>query len=237
MAKRRRRSGRWKPVLVIVPVCLLLVPLLVILPFRWLPPPTTSFMLHAQAGGLGSGAPCASIRWDWVDQDQFAPVIGLAVIAAEDQNFPSHAGLDFRAISTAMKERQTGGRLRGASTITQQLVKNMYLWPGQSWLRKGLEAWLTLIMEATWPKRRILEVYLNVVQFGRCTFGVQAASERFFTRPASGLTGWEAARLAAVLPNPVQYRVDQPTEYVRERTEWILQQMRLLGGTGYLQNL
>lgn len=237
MVKRKRRQRRWKPVLVIALVGVLLVSLLITLPFRWLQPPITSFMLQAEIGGLGSERQCTSINQEWVDWQQIAPVVPLAVIAAEDQNFPSHWGLDFGAISAAIRERQNEGRVRGASTITQQLVKNLYFWPGQSWLRKALEAWLALIVEITWPKQRILEVYLNVVQFAACTFGVGAASKYFFHRPAVSLTAWQSARLAAVLPNPVRYRVDQATEYVQQRTAWILQQMRLLGGTQYLQNL
>jgi len=224
-------------VLTVMLVSVFVVTLLITLPFRWLSPPTTSFMLHAGISGVGTEQACASVNQNWVDWEQIAPVVPLAVIAAEDQNFPSHWGVDFGAISAAMKERRSEGRVRGASTITQQLVKNMYLWPGQSWLRKALEAWLTLSVEITWSKQRILELYLNIVQFDACTFGVQAASRRFFHRTASSLTGWQAARLAAVLPNPVRYRVDQPTDYVQQRTTWILQQMRLLGGTQYLRSL
>lgn len=237
MTTGKRRRGRWKPLLAVALVCALIVPILVTLPFRWLPPPTTAFMLRAGASGLGTDRACGSVSQAWVDWSNIAPLMPLAVIAAEDQNFPSHRGLDFGAISLAMKERWGEGRVRGASTITQQLVKNMYLWPGQSWLRKLLEAWLALAVETTWSKQRILEVYLNVVQFGACTFGVQAASERFFNRAAADLTGWQAARLAAVLPNPVRYRVDQPADHVQQRTRWILEQMRSLGGVHYLRQL
>jgi len=211
--------------------------LLVTLPFRWLVPPTTAFIQRAANSGLAAQPPCATVTRQWVNLEHIAPVMPLAVVAAEDQRFPVHRGLDLEAIATAVQERRKAGRVRGASTITQQLVKNLYLWPRQSLGRKALEAWLTLTLEATWSKRRILEVYLNVVQFGDCTFGVQAASQRFFRKSAADLTDREAARLAASLPNPVRYRVDRPTDYTQERVSWILEQMRLLGGTNYLRGL
>lgn len=211
--------------------------LLLTLPFRWLAPPTTAFMLHAGSAGLGGGQPCPDVDYVWVDREAIAPAMPLAVIAAEDQRFPHHWGLDTGAIASALQERLTNGRGRGASTLSQQLVKNLYLWPDQSWLRKGVEAWLTVLLELTWSKQRILEVYLNVVQFGECTFGVQAASRRFFQKNAAALSDRQAARLAAVLPGPVIYRVDRPGEYVRQRTDWILEQMKQLGGNAYLRLL
>ncbi len=211
--------------------------MLVTLPFRWLAPPTTAFMLRATGSGLAGQPPCKAVTRHWVDLEHIAPVMPLAVIAAEDQRFPVHRGLDLGAIATAIQERHEAGRIRGASTLTQQLVKNLYLCPRQSMFRKMLEAWLAVTLEATWSKRRILEVYLNVVQFGDCTFGVQAASQRFFRKSAADLTDREAARLAAALPNPVRYPVDQTTDYMQERTNWILGQMQLLGGTNFLRGL
>jgi len=213
------------------------VTLLLTLPFRWLPPPTSAFILQADSGGLGSARSCAEINRQWVDWQDIAPAAPLAVIAAEDQLFPSHWGFDLSAIATALRERRLGGRMRGASTISQQLAKNLYLWPGQTWYRKALEVWFTLALEATWPKRRILEVYLNTVQFDECTFGVEAASRHFFRKPASQLSRREAALLASVLPNPVKFSAARPSNYTKERSAWILQQMRSLGGTGYLAKL
>ena len=207
------------------------------LPLRWFPPPTSAFMLQARSGGLGSAPPCSVINRQWVAWQSIAPVVPLAVIAAEDQLFPSHWGFDLSAIASALRERRLGGRLRGASTISQQLVKNLYLWPGQTWYRKALEAWFTLLLEATWPKRRILEVYLNTVQFDDCTFGVEAASRRIFHKPASRLSRREAALLASVLPNPVKYSAVRPSRYMQERSAWIMQQMQSLGGTAYLAGL
>jgi monofunctional biosynthetic peptidoglycan transglycosylase len=158
-------------------------------------------------------------------------------VAAEDQCFPEHAGFDFDSIAGAFEERRAQGRVRGASTISQQLAKNLFLWPGRSWFRKTVEAYFTAVIELSWPKLSILEVFLNIAQFGPCTFGVAAASERFFTKPASSLNPREAALLAAVLPNPVRLRVDRPAEYLQERAEWVLEQVARLGGSAYLRKL
>lgn len=234
--KKSRRSGFARAVTLLL-LSLLMISLLLVLPFRWLAPPTTAFILHARWTGLGGGPPCADIARQWVDWPQISPQIALAVIAAEDQRFPQHWGLDPQAISSALQDRTENGRVRGASTLTQQLVKNLYLWPGQSWLRKGIEAGLTLLVEFSWPKQRILEVYLNVVQFGACTFGVEAASRRYFHRDAQHVSAWQAARLAAVLPNPVRLRADGGSDYLQQRTRWIHKQMGLLGGTAYLRKL
>jgi monofunctional biosynthetic peptidoglycan transglycosylase len=159
------------------------------------------------------------------------------VIAAEDQQFPFHAGFDVESIREAVRDNARGGRVRGASTITQQVAKNLFLWPGRSWARKALEAWFTVLIEVTWPKERILETYLNVAEFGRGTFGVEAAARHFFGKPALRLSRREAATLAAVLPNPKQFRVERPSRYVRERRDWILRQMAALGGPRYLEEL
>jgi monofunctional biosynthetic peptidoglycan transglycosylase len=237
---KRRRNCRLCGILRVaglVLLSILLVLVLVVLPFRWIPPPTTAFMQQAKLFGLGGAQPCRRIDWRWVDQEQISPYMTLAVIAAEDQRFMQHHGIDLDAISSVVREHQANGRLRGGSTLTQQLVKNLYLWPGQSWLRKGIEAGLAVVMELTWSKQRILEVYVNVVQFGACTFGVQAASQRFFATSARHLSATQAARLAASLPNPVRLRVDNHSNYLDERVRWIRQQMRQLGGTGYLRQL
>lgn len=215
----------------------LLASLLVTLPFRWIPPPTSAFILQAESTGLGAQPPCTRVSRDWIGWNDIAPWIPLAVIAAEDQLFPSHWGFDFNAIAGVLRKVQGGGRIRGASTITQQLVKNLYLWPDQSWLRKAVESWMTLVLEASWPKRRILEVYLNMVQFSDCTFGVESASRRFFGKPASGLTGREAALLASVLPNPVRFTLSRPSAYMQKRAEWIQKQMQALGGVAYIHSL
>ena len=196
---------------------------------RWLPVPVTAFMVQERIASRAAGTPLHQ-RHAWVAWPRISRHAALAVIAAEDQNFLLHHGFDFHAIEKAVTDAQRGRRVRGASTISQQVAKNLFLWPGQSWLRKGLEAWFTVLIENLWPKRRILEVYLNSAQFGRGIWGVEAASRAYFGKQAAGLTAPEAALLAAVLPSPVRYRVVNPGPYVVRRQAWILGQMRRLGG-------
>ncbi len=201
---------------------------------RWLPVPLTSFMLQDRVASLRAGDEGWPFAHDWVPWAEISPHVALAVIAAEDQKFPFHRGFDLEAIDRALTEAERGRRVRGASTITQQVAKNLFLWPGRSWFRKGLEAWFAALMELLWPKQRILEVYLNSAEFGRGVWGVEAASQRFFGRPAKNLTREQAALLAAVLPSPKRFRVEAPSAYVKRRQSWILGQMRGLGGTAYL---
>ncbi len=210
---------------------------LTILAFRWVNPPTTSFMLQHQWPSGFIDANQTALHYQWVDWQRLSPQLKIAVIAAEDQLFAQHTGFDIESIKQALKARQRGESRRGASTISQQVAKNLFLWPAQSWIRKGIEAWLTVLIESLWPKQRILEVYLNIAQWGDRQFGAQAASEYYFAKNASNLNRWEAALLAAVLPNPAIYRVDQPSAYTLKRQRWILKQMRALGGTGYLLQL
>jgi len=205
-----------------------LLSVVVVLAFRWLPVPTTAFMIQDTEPGPAH---------DWVPWSEISGHAAVAVIAAEDQTFPVHDGFDFKAIDQALTDAGRGGRLRGASTISQQVAKNLFLWPGQSWFRKGLEVWFTIWIEALWPKHRILEVYLNSVEFGRGVWGIEAASRHYFGKPAARLTRSEAALLAAVLPSPKRMRVANPSAYVRRRQEWILNQMRRLGGTNLLKSL
>ena len=173
----------------------------------------------------------------WQPYDQISLNMGLAAIAAEDQRFPLHRGFDIEAINAALRDAENGATLRGGSTITQQVAKNLFLWPGRSFVRKGIEAWLTLLIELMWSKERILQVYLNIAQFGDRTFGVEAASQQFFQISAQDLTPEEAALLAAVLPGPELYSVEAPSWEVLDRQYWILTQMNQLGGVGYLQQL
>ena len=208
-----------------------------VLALRWMDPLTSSFILQRKVAVYLEGGRPAGVEYRWVPWDRISPHVGVAVIAAEDQLFPEHMGFDVASIKDALEERERGERVRGASTISQQVAKNLFLWPGRSWLRKGLEAYFTVLIEAMWPKRRILEVYVNVAQFGDDTFGVGAASERFFAKPPAGITASEAALLAAVLPNPKRLHVDRPSRYVRQRTRWIESQMRMLGGVEYLRGI
>ena len=192
--------------------------------FRFLPVPLTAFMVGERIAARADDKPLGQ-KQVWVPWERISPHAVVAVIASEDQKFLAHDGFDFQAIERAMEDAGRGGRLRGASTISQQVAKNLFLWSGQNWFRKGLEAWFTVWIELFWPKQRILEVYLNVAQFGRGTWGVEAASLRYFGKPAAKLTRHEAALLAAVLPSPTRYRVVNPGPYVRQRQQWILGQM------------
>jgi monofunctional glycosyltransferase len=209
----------------------------VVLALRWIDPPFTSFMLQSRVGALFSSQPGYDFDYQWRDWDRISRNAAVAVVASEDQQFPMHHGFDFKQIDKALSDRERGRRVRGASTISQQVAKNLFLWPGQSWFRKGLEAGITVLIETAWSKQRILEVYLNVAEFGRGTFGVQAASRRFLHKDASRLTSADAALLAAVLPAPGRFRVDAPSSYVRRRQAWIERQMSSLGGTAYVQGL
>jgi monofunctional biosynthetic peptidoglycan transglycosylase len=179
----------------------------------------------------------ASQDYQWLPIEQISPHMALAVVASEDQKFPTHNGFDVSAIKLAVSDKIKGGRLRGASTITQQVARNLFLWQGRSFIRKGLEAWMTVLLEWLWPKERILEVYLNIAETGKRTFGVQAASLRYFAKSANALDPEQAALLAAILPNPRRMHADQPSEYVLRRRDKILQQMCDLGGNHYLHDI
>lgn len=205
-----------------------------VLELRWLSPSTTSFMLRAEVLARFEGRPESRVSYRWVGWTDLSRTLALAVVASEDQRFPDHAGFDFRALQTAWKYNQQHRRVRGGSTITQQTAKNLFLYPRRSYLRKGLEAYFTALLELLWPKRRILETYLNVAQFGDGVFGAEAASRRYFHKSASELTEAEAASLAAVLPSPQKFKVDRPSHFVRARRDWILRQMKRLGGPDYL---
>jgi monofunctional biosynthetic peptidoglycan transglycosylase len=211
----------------------LMLTVALVLSLRWVDPPTSAFMIRERLAADGDGA----VQYRWVDREHISPHIKLAVIAAEDQKFPSHHGFDLQSINDALEDRQRGRRVRGASTLSQQVAKNLFLWPGQSWLRKGMEAYFTALIETLWPKHRILEVYVNIAEFGRGVFGVGAASQIYFKKPAAQLSAPEAALLAAVLPSPKRMKVAAPSAYVRSRQQWILEQMRGLGGVGLLQQI
>ncbi len=199
---------------------------------RWIAPPGSAFMALDALGVTGDGTPVAN---EWTPWAEISPQAALAVVAAEDQRFLSHRGFDLDAIADAIERYRAGERLRGASTISQQVAKNLFLWPGRSYARKALEAYLTVLIEALLPKRRILEIYLNVAELGPGVYGVGAASRRFFGKRPDALTADEAALLAAVLPSPRRLRVEAPSRYLRERQRWIRRQMRQLGGIAHLE--
>jgi monofunctional biosynthetic peptidoglycan transglycosylase len=236
----KRRKGRLARLIRILGIALATwaaVTILVVVALRWVDPPFTAFMLQSRLGALFTRPVGYEFSYDWRDWDRISKNAAVAVIASEDQNFPEHHGFDFKQIDKALADRKRGRRVRGASTISQQVAKNLFLWPGQSWFRKGLEAGITLLIETTWNKQRILEVYLNIAEFGRGTYGVQAASRRFFRKDASRLSSSEAALLAAVLPAPRRFRADAPSRYVRQRQAWIQRQMASLGGPSYIAQL
>ncbi len=226
--KQIKRS-KWR-YLLYAAIAIVGVTVTLVLPLRWQAPATTAFMLQDQSGRI-------PVAFDWRDWDALGTQSALAVIAAEDQKFTQHWGFDLDSILSSVEARRDGGRLRGASTISQQLAKNLYLWPGRNFLRKGLEAWFTTFLELCLPKQRILEIYLNSVELGPGIYGVEAASRIYFGKPAAALDRREAAMLAAVLPNPRQYNVLQPSLYVRQRQHWIIGQMARLEREGWLTTL
>ncbi len=202
--------------------------------FKFLPVWVTPLMVARKIEAVKAGEE-SRIYKSWTSYDQISKEMALAVVASEDQNFPKHWGFDFTQIKNALASDKK--RKRGASTITQQVAKNVFLWQGRSYFRKGLEAWFTLWIELLWSKERILEVYLNVAETGKMTFGAEAASQRFYKKPAKALNRHEAARIAAVLPNPKQFSVRNPSAYTQKRTAQIVQQMRNLGGQQYIAEL
>ena len=169
------------------------------------------------------------IRHNWVPKEEISNNLKLAVIASEDQNFPNHNGFDYEAIKKAMEENKKGRRVRGASTISQQTAKNVFLWPQRSWFRKGLEVYFTFWIELLWSKERILEVYLNSIEMGKGIYGAEAAAQAWFGKSAENLSAYEAAAIAAILPNPRQYSARPASSYIQRRQGWIVRQMKNLG--------
>ena len=226
IVKRLSRTVVWA----FLALVLLFVSLLLL--FRYVNPPTSAFMLSYSFAN-----PDEDVQQRWVGFSDMSPWMPLAVVASEDQRFPDHWGVDFAAIRKALAEYRAGEGLRGASTITQQTAKNLFLWNGRSFVRKTLEAGLAMAVDGLWPKRRILEVYLNIAEFGPGIYGVEAASQLYFGIPARQLSAAQAARLAAVLPNPKVLSVASPSPYVRDRIFWIRGQMDQLSGLQYLKRL
>ena len=246
-----RRKRRWLRWLLALPLLFAAGSALQVLVLRFVDPPFTAFIALRQFEAWGEGDFGFRPAYDWRDLGQMSPNLPVALVAAEDQNFASHHGFDFKVIEKAqahnerMIERaerrgQPVKRLRGASTISQQTAKNLFLWQGRGptrWLRKGLEVWYTALIEALWPKRRILEVYANVAEFGDGIYGAQAAARSYWRKDASRLTPAECARLAAVLPAPRRYSAARPGPYVSGRANRIQRQMQQIGGTAYLATL
>lgn len=196
--------------------------------FRWVAVPITPLMVMRCIEQKTNGKPI-TMKHDWVSLEQISPKLQLAVVCSEDQNYLKHFGFDWGAIEKAMKENEQGKRVRGASTITQQTAKNVFLWPGRSYIRKGFEAWFTVLVEIFWSKERIMEVYLNSIEMGDGVYGAEAAAKHWYKKKALKLTKDEAAGIAAVLPNPLKFSANPPTNYIIKRKTWIKQQMNYWG--------
>lgn len=224
MTGKKKHKGKFRRgvhrAMSVVIACMAISVALVI-PLRWIDPVTSAFMLLDDSGRQPP-------LYEWADWQDIGTAPVLAVVAAEDQRFVDHFGFDLKSLQDAMRDKERGERLRGASTITQQLAKNLFLWSGRSFVRKGLEAWFALLLEVCLPKKRILEIYLNVVELGPGVYGVPAASRIYFGRDPSRIADSQAALLAAVLPNPHTLQADRPSSYVRERQRWIVGQMQRL---------
>jgi monofunctional biosynthetic peptidoglycan transglycosylase len=208
----------------------IVVSVLWVLAYKFIPPPVTITMISNAVRNIGTDDPILW-KYDWVKMDDISPLLQLAVVAAEDQKFPTHFGFDKDAIEDALKSNQRGRRIRGGSTISQQTAKNAFLWQGRTWFRKGLEAYFTILIELIWGKKRILEIYLNIAEMGKGIYGAEAASQSYYNLSAAKISASQAALLAAILPSPKKYSASNPGPYVRRRQQWILRQMRNLRDT------
>lgn len=195
-----------------------------VLLYKWVPVPATPLMVIRYFEN-----PEEPIQHDWVSYNEISGYLPLAVLSSEDQNFLNHSGFDMKAIEKAIENNKNGKRVRGASTITQQTAKNVFLWPNRDWFRKGLEAYFAFLMETLWSKQRIMEVYLNSIEMGKGVYGAEAAAQHWFKKPASKLTAYEAAAIAAILPNPRVYRANPASSYIAQRKSWIVRQMSNYG--------
>ena len=205
--------------------------------FRWVPIPTSAFIHHQNALHKAEPKVYSPANYEWVDWEEIPPALALAVITAEDQRFPNHWGVDTIELRNAISDMRAGKAVRGASTITQQVAKNLFLWNGRSYIRKGAEIFISFSLELVWSKQRILEVYLNIAQFAPVTFGVEASSKVLFDKEPMELTLEECAMLAAVLPTPAKSNANEPSETLQKRHAWILEHMEKLGGVSYLKKL
>ncbi len=201
-----------------------IITIFLVMLFKWVPVPFTPLMAIRYFEH-----PDEEIRHDWVPMEEISPNLQLAVVASEDQNFLIHNGFDYEAIKKAIEENKTRKRARGASTISQQTAKNVFLWPQSSWLRKGFEVYFTFLIELFWSKERILEVYLNSIEMGQGVYGAEAAAKFWFGKSAENLAPSEAAAIAAILPNPREYRANPASSYIQQRKNWIQRQMNNLG--------
>lgn len=229
--KKLLRTISWLAVFVLV------LSISLVLLLRQINPPFSAFMAESRISAWIARDDSYEFRHTWVNLARISPNLTLAVVAAEDQKFTAHWGFDVQSIEKAYELNQHNHAIRGASTISQQVAKNLFLWSDRSYVRKGLEAYFTVLIETCWPKRRILEIYLNIAEFGAGIYGAEAASQHFFHKSAARLSRRDSALLAAVLPNPQTYSAVTPSRYVQQRREWILNQMRALGGPEMLDEI
>ncbi len=215
----------------------IIISFLAVLGLRWINPPTSSFMLQRQWHAFWNNEEQFELRYDWANWENISWTAKVAAITSEDQRFAEHWGIDLEQVQKAIEESKRGENLRGASTITQQTAKNMFLWPGQNFIRKGVEAYFTLIMELLWPKKRILEVYLNIAEFGNGIYGVEAASNRYFNTIPARLSKPQSALMVTALPSPRRYNLANPSPYMYRRQQWNLQYMNYLGNESYLNKI
>lgn len=213
------------------------ISILAVITLRWVNPPTSSFILQRKFQAWQQSDNHFHIRYQWADWNTISPHLKMAAITSEDQRFAYHWGLDLSSIEKAVDEYQQGENLRGASTITQQVAKNLFLWQDHSFVRKGIEAYFALLIELCWSKQRILETYLNIAEFGDGIYGVQAAAHRYFNRTAANLTKAQCALMVTALPSPRRYNLANPSDYMYRRQRWVLRYMDLLGEAFYLQKL
>ena len=206
--------------------------IVIVIFFKWVPVPVTPLMLIRNIEQLQENKKLV-LKHDWVPIEAISKNLQLAVICSEDQNFLTHNGFDMEAIEKAIEHNKKGKRIRGASSISQQIAKNVFLWPQRSWFRKGLETYFTFLIELFWSKERIMEVYLNSIEMGNGVYGVEAASQFWFKKPAIKLNRNEAAAIAAILPNPRRYRANPATNYIQGRKNWIVRQMNFFGPLDY----
>ena len=232
---RRIRWLRW--IFLWIPLLLVATTVLQVLSLRWINPPTSAFMIERRVEAWQAGDRGFELHYRWRPLSQISPWLPISVVASEDQKFPFHHGFDFQAIKTDYEHNREGGRERGASTISQQVAKNLFLWGGRNYLRKGLEAWYTVLMEHLWSKQRILEMYVNIAEFGNGVYGADAAAQDLFGTTAARLTPQQCARLAAVLPDPEHRSAAKPGAYVVRHAAWVQRQVRQLGGPAYLNGL
>ncbi len=233
--RSRRNIKRIAKILSFIIAAFIVYSVLVILFFKWINPPTSAFIqsnYYPEFSNIFSGD-VAIVKW--TPLNRISKQMILAVIASEDQKFPTHFGFDIEEIEKAIEDKFKGKRLRGASTITQQVAKNLFLWPAKDFLRKGMESYYTILLEIFWSKKRIIETYLNIAEFGNDVYGAETAAQKYFHKPASRLSEYEAALLAAVLPNPKKFKIENPGAYLRERQKEIIKQMKQLGGVTYIK--